>query len=45
MLVASRWNSHVGDARYDARCDLDSDGDIDIVDLMMVATHWNQDCW
>jgi hypothetical protein len=44
MLVASRWNSTVGDARYDPRYDLDHDGDIDIVDIMLVATRWNQHC-
>ena len=44
MVVASRWNTRVGDARYDAHYDLDSDGDIDIVDIMLVATHWNERC-
>lgn len=25
---------------YDESCDLDNDGDIDIVDIMMVAARW-----
>jgi DNA-binding beta-propeller fold protein YncE len=44
MLVASRWNTRAGDARYDARYDGDQDGDIDIVDIMRVAAHWSEVC-
>jgi len=44
MLVASRWGTAQGDARYDPRYDLDSDGDIDIVDIMAVAIHWGERC-
>ena len=29
---------------YEARFDLDQDGDIDIVDIMKVTTHCGEDC-
>ena len=44
MLVASRWDSQVGDPKYDPHYDRDSDGDIDIVDIMLVASHWDESC-
>ena len=44
MLVASRWGTNIGDIRYDAAYDLDKDGDIDIKDIMIVATHWRDTC-
>jgi pimeloyl-ACP methyl ester carboxylesterase len=44
MLVASRWNTSIGDIRYDAAYDLDKDGDIDVADIMFVATHWREKC-
>jgi hypothetical protein len=40
MLVASRWNTSLGDPNYDAKYDIDNDGDIDIVDVMLVAAQW-----
>jgi len=39
MLVAARWNTSVGDDDYNQAYDLDGDGDIDIVDIMLVAVH------
>jgi hypothetical protein len=47
MLVATRWNTVVGDPGYDVRYDLAPDmpnGAIDIVDIMYVAARWNQTC-
>ena len=44
MMVASHWNTSVGDPNYDPTCDLDSDGDIDITDIMFVAAHWGETC-
>jgi len=44
MLVASRWNAHVGDPNYDPAYDMDADGDIDIVDIMIVASHSGETC-
>ena len=44
MLVASRWNTSVGDDDYDPAYDLDDSGDIDIVDIMLVAVHWGEIC-
>ena len=40
MLVASRWNTKVGDVNYDARYDLNNDGKINIVDIMLEAAQW-----
>ena len=44
MLVASRWNSSVGDDDYDPAYDLNDDGKIDVVDVMLVAIHWGDTC-
>jgi hypothetical protein len=44
MIVASRWNSSVGDPDYDPAYDLDDDGDIDVLDIMLVASHWGDTC-
>ena len=44
MLVASRWDSQVGDELYDPTYDLDHDGDIDVVDIMFVAGQWGEMC-
>jgi len=44
MLVASHWDTRVGDAQYVQRYDLDNDGDIDIVDIMRVVAHWGETC-
>jgi glucose/arabinose dehydrogenase len=40
MIVASRWNSSVGEPAYEVKYDLDNDGDIDVVDVMIVAVQW-----
>jgi hypothetical protein len=40
MLVASRWNTKLGDPSYDAQYDYDNDVDIDVVDIMQVAAQW-----
>jgi hypothetical protein len=46
QLVAARWGARAGDPLYDARYDVDNegqgDGDIDIVDIQLVASWWNQ---
>jgi len=44
MQVASRWRARVGDASYHPTYDLDEDGDIDIVDLMLVVKQWGETC-
>ena len=44
MLVASRWNTHIGDPDYDPAYDFDGDGDIDVADIMQVATAWGNTC-
>jgi spore coat protein A len=40
MIVASRWNTSLGDPDYDPQYDFDGDGDIDVVDIMRVAAQW-----
>jgi len=44
MLVASLCSSVAGQPLYDAQYDLDADADIDIVDVMFVASYWNRAC-
>jgi len=44
MIVASHWNTHVGDPNYDPASDMDADGDVDVVDIMIVASHWGDTC-
>jgi predicted outer membrane repeat protein len=44
MLVADSWRCQSGDECYDRRYDLDHDGGIDIVDIMLVAAHWEDAC-
>jgi len=38
--VASRWNTQTGDPNYDVTYDVNGDGKIDIVDIMLVAAQW-----
>jgi len=44
MLVASRWDTQVGDPDYVPFYDSEHDCDIDVVDIMRVAAHWNEFC-
>jgi|SRR3989344_1495387 len=44
MQVTSRWNSKVGNPKYNSLYDTDSDGDIDIVDIQRVVSTWGQRC-
>ena len=44
MQVGSRWGLEEGDPDYDPRYDLDHDGDIDIVDVALVAAAWGNTC-
>jgi len=53
MEVASRWRLGAANPdpdndpitpNYETRFDLDKDGDIDIVDIMLVVVHWGEAC-
>ena len=53
MEVASRWRLSAANPdpdndpitpNYETRFDLDKDGDIDIVDIMLVVVHWGETC-
>jgi len=44
MEVANHWNTVEGQESYDPTYDLDDDGDIDVVDIMIVAAHWGDTC-
>jgi hypothetical protein len=44
MKVAANWRCRLGDGCYNENYDLDKDGDIDIVDIMLVAIHWGETC-
>jgi hypothetical protein len=40
MEIASHWNVSCGDPAYDPAYDLDTDCEIDVVDVMQVAAQW-----
>jgi hypothetical protein len=40
MAVAADWHN----PDFDPAHDLDNDGDVDIVDIMLVAVHWGKTC-
>ena len=42
--MAIHWNTFAGDPDYDPTYDLDNDGDIDILDILLVAAHWGETC-
>ena len=44
QMQANAWNTEVGDPLYEERFDVDNDGDVDIVDLMLVALVFGTDC-
>ncbi len=44
MQVAYLWRCQSGDGCYDDYFDLDKDGDIDVVDIMLVVVHWGETC-
>jgi hypothetical protein len=44
MQVANLWRCRSGDECYNHYCDMDKDGDIDIVDIMLVVKHWGETC-
>ncbi len=44
MEVAGKWRMTDQDPEWDARYDLDSDGIITIIDIMLVVVHWGETC-
>jgi len=44
MEVANRWHMADADPDWDARYDLDGDGVITVVDIMIVAANWGATC-
>ncbi len=42
--VATRWRMTDTDPDWNPRYDLDNDGNIDIVDIMLVVVHWEETC-
>ena len=44
MEVASRWRMTDEDTDWDPRYDLNSDGIITVVDIMLVVVHWGDTC-
>ncbi len=44
MIVAAKWRCRLGDECYNEDYDIDKDGDIDIVDIMLVVVHWGETC-
>ncbi len=45
MEIAGRWHTIDADPGWDATYDLDGDGIITIVDVMIVAVNWGATCW
>ncbi|MFQ5593417.1 MAG: hypothetical protein ACE5HA_04645 [Anaerolineae bacterium] len=44
QATAARWGADSGDPGWDARFDLDGDGDVDVIDVMRVAAAWQTWC-
>jgi len=44
MQIASRWNCKLGDDCYAPCFDVDDDGDIDVVDIMLLVEYWGDTC-
>ncbi len=44
MEVANHWRMTNTDPDWDQRYDVDNDGNIDIVDIMLVVVHWGEAC-
>ena len=44
MRVASRWRMTDEDPDWEARYDLNGDGIITVVDIMLVVVHWGETC-
>jgi len=42
--VASRWRMTDADSDWDPRYDLNGDGIITVVDIMLVVAHWGETC-
>jgi len=42
--VAARWRTTDTDPDWNPRYDLDNDGNIDVVDIMLVVAHWSETC-
>ena len=44
LAVAGNWGKTSSDPNWDSRYDLNDDGVITIVDIMLVAVHWSEQC-
>ncbi len=44
QVLVAHWRQRAGEPGWDGRFDLDGDGDVDIVDIMQVATRWGSTC-
>ncbi|MFZ1402962.1 MAG: hypothetical protein WAW03_07745, partial [Anaerolineae bacterium] len=42
--VAGRWNTHLLTPGWDASLDLNYDGQIDLLDVTLAASAWDQAC-
>ena len=44
MLVAAKWRTTDDDPEWEARYDLNGDGIITVVDIMLVSARWGETC-
>jgi hypothetical protein len=42
MVLATAFNSRVGDSRYNEKCDLDRNGAVNISDVLILAEKFNK---
>ena len=40
VILAGSWDECSGDASYDPACDLNADGCVNVVDLLVLAENW-----
>jgi len=44
VLLKVKWGDHAGALTRDLPGDLDSDGDVDIAEIMLAAVRWGETC-
>ena len=42
MDLADAWGENLGETGYNAACDVNHDGSVDVIDLLMLARNWGK---